>query len=227
MEGHINEWGDRVQGVWRMKEPINTLTHLVPFLAAIGGLIFIIDRTWGNTAKLVTMTIYVVSVILLFGASSFYHWLRVSPPKELVLRKLDHSAIYLLIAGTYTPVFFYGLQGIWRWVMLITVWTLAMGGILLKIWFINVPRKLSTTLYVLLGWIALVPFFQLVRIFPNGAIILMFLGGISYTIGAVIYARKSLKFLPQRFGFHEVFHIFVTLGGVLHFIMVVKYILPL
>ncbi|MHB1652302.1 MAG: PAQR family membrane homeostasis protein TrhA [Desulfitobacteriaceae bacterium] len=210
-----------------MKEPVNTWTHLVPFLAAIVAWIVIIVKTWESPAKLVSMTIYAVSVILLFGISSFYHGVRVSPQKELLLRKFDHMAIYLLIAGSYTPVLLYGLHGVWRWVMLPAVWILALGGILLKIWFINAPRKLSTALYVLLGWMALVPFFQLVRSLPAGAIILMFLGGVSYTIGAAIYATKKMNFFPKRFGFHEIFHIFVALGGVLHFIMMIQYILPM
>ncbi|GAB6172508.1 hemolysin III family protein [Paradesulfitobacterium aromaticivorans] len=210
-----------------MREPVNTWTHFVPFLAAIGGLVFIIVNTWENPAKLITMVIYAISVILLFGASSFYHWLKVSPRKQLLLRKIDHMAIYLLIAGSYTPVLFYGLHGVWRWVMLGSVWGLALAGILLKLWFINAPRILSTTLYVFLGWIAVVPFVQLVKSLPRGAIALMVAGGISYTVGALIYARKRVNFLPRRLGFHETFHIFVALGGVLHFIMMVVYILPM
>lgn len=210
-----------------MREPLNTWTHFVPFLAAIGGLVFIIVNTRENPAKLITMVIYAASVILLFGASSIYHWLKVSPRKQLVLRKMDHMAIYLLIAGSYTPVLFYGLHGAWRWAMLGSVWSLALGGILLKLWFINAPRTLSTALYVLLGWIAVVPFIQLVKSLPQGAIVLMIAGGISYTVGALIYARKRLSFLPKRVGFHETFHVFVALGGVLHFIMMVVYILPM
>lgn len=213
--------------VLKMKEPANTWTHLIPFMASIGGLIYIIAKTHENSAKLITMTIYAVTLILLFGASSIYHWLRVNPRIELVLRKLDHMAIYLLIAGSYTPVFFYGLRGGWRWVMLASVWSLALLGLFLKIWAINAPRKLSTALYVLLGWIALVPFVKLIHSLPLAAILLMFLGGVSYTVGAVIYARKELRLLPKRFGFHEVFHLFVALGGMLHFIMMVRYVLPM
>ena len=97
--------------ILKMKEPVNTLTHFVTFLAAIVGLFFLVMMTKGNTEKLVTMTIYGVSVILLFGASSLYHWVKVSPKVELWLRKLDHIAIYIMIAGSYTPVFYYGLTG--------------------------------------------------------------------------------------------------------------------
>jgi len=216
-----------MQGIFRMKEPVNTWTHFVPFLAAIAGLIVIIVKTIGDPAKLITLTVYGSSVISLFGMSSFYHWLKLSPKKELLLRKLDHMAIYLLIAGSYTPVLFYGLQGMWRGVMLTLIWVLAVTGILLKIWFINAPRKLSTALYIFLGWLAVIPFYQLVHTFSTGAILLMIFGGVSYTIGAVIYGTKRLNFFPEKFGFHEIFHLFVALGGVLHFLMMVIYILPL
>jgi hemolysin III len=217
----------KMTGIFKMKEPVNTLTHFVPFLAAIAGLIVIIVKTMGDPAKLITMTIYVSSVILLFGTSSFYHWLKVSPKIELLLRKLDHMAIYLLIAGSYTPVLYYGLHGMWRGVMLTLIWILAVIGIILKIWFINAPRKLSTALYVFLGWIAVVPFYQLIHTLSLGAIVLLVFGGISYTVGAVIYGTKRLNFFPEKFGFHEIFHLFVALGGLLHFLMMVIYILPL
>lgn len=213
--------------ILRMKEPVNALTHFVPFVAAIAGLIVIIVKAIGDPAKLVTLTVYASSVILLFGASSFYHWLRVSPKVELLLRKLDHMAIYLLIAGSYTPVLYYGLHGAWRAVMLTSIWALSLTGIVLKLWFVNAPRKLSTALYVILGWLAVIPFFQLVHTLSLGAILLMIFGGISYTIGAVIYGTKWPDFLPGRFGFHEIFHLFVAVGGSLHFIMMVACILPL
>lgn len=211
----------------RMKEPANALTHFVPFVAAIVGLVFVIIKAAGDGAKLVTFTVYASSVILLFGASSLYHWLRVSPRTELLLRKLDHMAIYLLIAGSYTPILYYGLSGAWRVVMLTVIWVLSLSGIVLKIWFVNAPRKLSAALYVILGWMAVIPFFQLIHSLPLAAILLMILGGVSYTVGAVIYGVKWLNFLPGRFGFHEVFHLFVALGSLLHFIMMVAYILPL
>ncbi|NWO08538.1 MAG: hemolysin III family protein, partial [Alteromonadaceae bacterium] len=107
-----------------MREPVNTWTHFVTFLAGIVGLVFLILLSREQLSALVTMTIYGVSVILLYGASSLYHWVRTTPEKEMILKKLDHIAIYLLIAGSYTPVFYYGLEGAWKWVMLTAVWVL-------------------------------------------------------------------------------------------------------
>lgn len=211
----------------KMKEPVNTWTHFVTFIAAIVGLVFLIALTRENMTKLVTMTIYGVSIIVLYGASSLYHWIKTTPRKEYILRKIDHVAIYVFIAGSYTPVFYYGLEGSWRWTMLSAVWVLAFVGIAIKLAFVQTPRLISTAFYVTLGWIAVVPFVQLVDNLPLGAIVLMIAGGIAYTIGAVIYATKSFDFYPNRFGFHEIFHLFVMAGSILHFIMMVAFIVPL
>jgi hemolysin III len=211
----------------KMREPVNAWTHFVTFLAAIVGLVFLIALSRSSSSKLITMTIYGVSVITLYGASTVYHWARAVPRKVMILKKIDHIAIYLLIAGSYTPVFYYGLEGAWRIAMLISIWALTLVGILLKVWFINLPRYVSTAFYVALGWIAVIPFAKLLTSLPPGALVLMFVGGVAYTIGAVIYATKRLNFFPNRFGFHEIFHIFITIGSVTHFAMMLVYIMPL
>lgn len=210
----------------RMKEPGNTITHLVPLLAGVVGLIFLIREFIGEPEKLTTGVIFGASVILLYGASTAYHWIRTTPKNVTVLRKLDHIAIYLLIAGTYTPVFYFGLEGWWRWGMLASVYALALIGILMKVWFLHIPRFVSTLFYIALGWIAVIPMARLWEAFPIEAFMLMLLGGVAYTIGGVIYATKICNFFPNRFGFHEVFHIFVSVGTALHFIMIAGYILP-
>ena len=211
----------------KMKEPVNTWTHFISFVASIVGLVFLIVVCKNSISKLVTMTIYGLSMILLYGASSIYHWVQTTPKKELLLKKIDHIAIYFLIAGSYTPVFYYGLEGAWRWAMLISVWSLAVIGMALKIWFIHAPRYVSAGFYVSLGWIALVPFLQLIKHLPLGAIILMAVGGVIYTMGAVIYATKIFDFFPKRFGFHEIFHLFIAAGSIVHFIMIFIYIVPM
>jgi hemolysin III len=211
----------------KMKEPVNTWTHFIPFLAAIAGLVYLIIMSENNLSKLIIMTIYGLSIIMLYGASSVYHWVRTTPQKELLLKRVDHIAIYFLIAGSYTPVFYYGLEGAWRWAMLIAVWTLAFVGMALKIWLIHAPRYVSAAFYVSLGWIALVPFLQLIEHLPSEAIILMAVGGVCYTVGAVIYATKIFDFFPKRFGFHEIFHLFIAAGSIVHFIMICVYIVPM
>jgi len=211
----------------KMKEPVNTWTHFVLFMAAIVGLVFLIILSKNNISKLITMTVYGVSMILLYGASSLYHWVRTTPQKELILKKVDHIAIYSLIAGSYTPVFYYGLEGAWRWAMLGVVWILAIIGMALKLWLINAPRYVSSAFYVSLGWIALLPFLQLIKNLPMGAIILMAIVGVTYTMGAIIYATKIFDFFPKRFGFHEIFHLFIAAGSIVHYLMVLIYIMPM
>ena len=202
-----------------IKEPVNAWTHLITFLAAVAGLIFIVVMTRADLARLIVMTIYGTSVITLFGASALYHWVKTTPARELLLKKIDHVSIFFLIAGSYTPVFFFALAGAWRWAMLGAVWGVAIAGMLLKLWFIGLPRWISTVFYVLLGWIAVVPLPQLVHSLPPVILARLLGGGLAYTAGAVIYATKCCDFWPQRFGFHEVFHLFVSAGGVAHFIM--------
>lgn len=211
----------------KIKEPGNALTHFATFIASIVGLVFLIILSKNNVSKLVTMTIYGISVIFLYGASSLYHWAKTSPQKVQILRKLDHVAIYLLIAGSYTPVFYYGLTGAWKWTMLTAVWTLALLGVFLKICIIRIPRYVSTAFYITLGWIALVPFLQLFKNLPAGAVYLMIIGGVAYTAGAIVYATKCFNFFPNRFGFHEVFHLFVMAGSIIHFVMMLEYFVPL
>ena len=135
--------------------------------------------------------------------------------------------IYVLIGGSYTPVFYYGLEGNWRLIMLIAVWTLAIIGMVLKIWFIDAPRYVSTAFYVTLGWIALVPIVQLVNNLPLGALIMMVAGGAMYTFGAVIYAAKIFRLPRLRLGFHEIFHIFIAAGTLIHFLMILIYFVPM
>ncbi|HVJ47861.1 PAQR family membrane homeostasis protein TrhA [Desulfitobacterium sp.] len=210
----------------KIKEPMNTLTHFIPFVAALFGLVLLIFLSYGSLSKTIIMSIYGLSVIVLYGTSSFYHALRTTPDKELTLRKIDHMMIYVLIAGSYTPVFYYGLNGTWRWVMLLAVWILALVGIILKVWFINAPRYVSTTFYVALGWIALVPIVQLIHNLPLGALILMFSSGVMYTLGAIIYAAKIFKLPRLHLGFHEIFHIFIAAGSLINFIMILIYFVP-
>ena len=211
----------------KVKDPVSGFTHLFSFFASIIGLVVLLVLTKGDTRRQMTMLIYGISLMLLYGASSTYHLVRTTPRKELFLRKLDHSSIFILIAGCYTPVFYVGLTGIWRIVMLSTIWGIALAGVILKMAYMKVPRAVSTSIYVIMGWIAVVPFVHLVKTLPVNAIILMIMGGLLYTTGAVIYATKKWNPIPDKFGFHEIFHLFVMGGSLVHFLMILQYIVPL
>lgn len=208
----------------KIKEPVNTLTHLSACILAIFGTIYLILSSTGELTKVLTLGIYGTSLITLYGASALYHGIDTTKEKEQLLKKIDHVAIFFLIAGSYTPVLSYGLPSTWRIVMLSLVWGLAVLGMVLKALYVNVPRWVSSIVYLSLGWIALVPFYQLIHAFPLQAILLMILGGVAYTFGAVIYATKWFDFYPNKFGFHENFHIWTMVGSAIHFVFIAVYI---
>lgn len=209
----------------KIKEPVNALTHFAMFLAGLVFTVLLLKKGWGRPDGIVVGLIFGLSIVILYGASTLYHWLRTTPEKELFLRKLDHISIYILIAGTYTPVLYYGLGGLWRWITLAVVWVSAAAGSILKVWLIGLPRAVTALFYLLLGWFALVPLGQLLKTLATPALILLVGGGLAYTFGAVIYATQIFNFVPKCLGFHEIFHIFVGFGTVLHFLMVFKYIM--
>ncbi len=205
---------------FKMKEPVNSWTHFVTLIAAFISLPFLIIQAGRNPSEILVVTVYGLSMVALYGASTLYHWKITTPKKELLLRRLDHGSINLLIAGSATPIFYYGLSGLWRTVMLSVMWGLALFSGVFQVLFVKAPRWLKTGLYMLLGWVAVIPFPQLVRRLPHSAIWLMAVGGASYTVGALVYASKRLNWLPGKFGFHEVFHLFVSAGTILHFVAV-------
>lgn len=209
----------------KIKEPVNALTHFAMFLGGLVGLGLLIWKGWGTVSGVTVALVFGLSIIMLYGASALYHWIKTTPKKELLLRKLDHISIYMLIAGTYTPVLYYGLEDPWRLVMLVVVWSLAAIGAVLKIWSVDLPRGVTAGFYLAFGWMAVIPFKQLLQSLPRQAVTLLIAGGAAYTAGAVIYATKIFNFFPKRFGFHEIFHIFVGVGTVLHFLMIFLFVL--
>jgi hemolysin III len=210
----------------KLREPVNGLTHLGAAIAAAIGLIILIVIGWGNIGKTISLTVYGVSLILLFTASAIYHMVKARPSILNNLRKLDHSAIYILIAGTYTPFCFNLFTGFWQWGMLILVWGLAFIGVAVKLLWMDAPRWLYTGVYIAMGWLAVLGGKELLAAMPVGAIFWLLIGGITFTLGAIIYATKSFNFFPGKFGFHEVWHIFVMVGALAHFIGILVYIAP-
>ena len=211
-----------------LREPINSLTHLAGALLSVIGLVTLLVLSNGEPWRTTSFAIYGASLILLYSASTLYHSLNVGERALRALKRFDHIAIFALIAGTYTPVTLVTLQGeraAWGWSIFGVIWGFAVLGLVTKLFFIHAPRWVSTLLYVLMGWLAIVAIVPIVRAMPFGGVVWLALGGLFYTAGAVIYAIKKPNF-SRYFGFHELWHLFVLAGSVCHFVMMLKYVLP-
>jgi len=205
---------------FKLRQPVSGLTHLAGALSAVVGQAVLLINSGGDLREKLALVVYSVSLFLLFSASSVYHLVNSTPRVTLVLRKLDHSAIYLLIAGSYTPFCLIAFDGFWRWGLLAIIWSLAAIGIGVKVFWIQAPRWLTAGVYVAMGWLIVFAYQQLLNHLTPVTIIWLIAGGVIYTLGAVVYATKRLDFKPGVFGFHEVWHIFVLLGAAAHFVAV-------
>lgn len=213
----------------KMKDPVSSLTHLLGALLSIAGLVLMVfyASKVATVWHIVSFSIFGASLILLYTASTIYHAVSISERITMILRKVDHMMIYVLIAGTYTPICLIPLRGAWGWSLLISIWSIAITGIVLKIFWMGAPRWLSTAIYIVMGWLVAIAFLPIVRAIPLGGVIWMVAGGVLYTLGAVIYGLKWPKIDLKYFGFHEIFHLFVLGGSFCHFWLMFRYILYL
>jgi len=203
-----------------LEEKINILTHGLGFLLSIVALVLLIVRasTYGNVWHIVSFSIFGTSLVVLYTASTIYHSAK-KPKLRMRLQVFDHTAIYVLIAGTYTPFTLVTLSGTTGWVMFGVTWAFALTGIVLKLFFIGRYNNLSTIMYVFMGWIVVFAIKPLINNLPFEGLMWLFAGGISYTFGAVLYSIKSIKYN------HAIFHIFVLMGSFCHFMAVYFYVL--
>ena len=202
------------------REPVNSLTHWAGAILAAAGLIALLVVGWGTPAKVISLAIYGVSLIFLFSASAAYHMVQVRDRVLEIFRKVDHAAIYCLIAGTYTPFCVNAFDGFWKWGMLSIIWSLAVIGIIVKIFFIRAPRWLNAGIYLVMGWLSIAGIGQMLAVLPAPVIGWLMAGGVMYTLGAIVYVTKIFNFKPGIFGFHEMWHIFVMLAAAAHFVAV-------
>ena len=211
----------------KIKDPVSALTHFIGFLAAVPCTIILIYTAAkeATPTHVISMAVFGAALISLYAASSIYHTLNISEKATAILRRVDHMMIFVLIAGTYTPVCLLPLRGPWGWSILVLVWGSAIAGIALKALWMDAPRWLSSMLYVLMGWLVMIAFVPLINSVPAGGIALMVSGGVTYTLGAVIYALKRPKFNFKFFGFHELFHLFVMAGSAFHVVFMFKYMI--
>ena len=204
----------------KLREPVNSLTHWAGAILALAGLIALLIVGWGMPLKVVSLAIYGVSLIFLFSASATYHMVQVKDKALEIFRKVDHAAIFFLIAGTYTPFCINAFTGFWQWGMLTIIWSLAVIGIVVKIFIMRAPRWLNAGIYILMGWLCIGAAGQMLAALPAWVLIWLIIGGVTYTLGAVVYSTKIFNFVPGVFGFHEVWHIFVLLAAAAHFVAV-------
>jgi hemolysin III len=203
------------------EERINIVSHASGLLLSIAGLLALVARALlhGNTLQLVSASVFGVSMITLYTASVAYHSVQ-APLLRTRLRTVDHAAIYVLIAGTYTPFALVTLQGAAGWVLFGIIWGMAATGIVLKLYFTGHYELFSTLMYVFMGWLIVFFIKPLIASFPPVGLAWLLAGGISYTLGAVLYSIPRIPF------HHAVFHLCVLIGSACHFIAVYGYVLP-
>lgn len=211
-----------------LREPINGFTHLIGAVLSFIGLLALVIKTSLTSPTAIALTaviIFGLSMILLYAASATYHLVVSSDKVISFLRRLDHAMIFVLIAGSYTPFCLIALQGVKGWVLFAIIIAAAVTGICFKLIWFKCPRWISTLIYVAMGWISIFLIVPLYKALSLQGITLLILGGIFYTIGALIYATKP-KFLKTKYlGFHEIFHIFIMLGTLTHFFCVFKFVI--
>jgi hemolysin III len=201
-------------------ERFNSISHLVGAALALIGMVLLVGfaAAQGDPWKIVSFSIYGVSLFLLYSLSTLYHSLR-GRAKE-IFQKLDHVAIYLLIAGTYTPFTLVTLRGAWGWTLFAIIWGLAILGIIVDSRHKDGSRAIQMVIYLLMGWLILIAMKPLVQVLPTGALVLLVLGGVFYTSGIIFYAMdKRMKHA------HGIWHLFVLAGSISHYLAVLFYIL--
>ncbi|WP_087972639.1 PAQR family membrane homeostasis protein TrhA [Oceanobacillus rekensis] len=211
-----------------IREPINALTHLFGAIMAVIGLVALVMKasaTTDNALAVVAVAIFGVSMILLYSASATYHTVIAKDSIIAFLRRIDHSMIFVLIAGTYIPFCLISLNGVTGWILFGVISGLAIAGVTFKLVWFHSPRWLSTSLYVLMGWIVVFFSGSLAPEIGTNGMIFLIIGGLFYTIGALIYWLKPDFLSFKLFGFHEIFHIFILFGSLFHFICIYGYVL--
>ncbi len=212
---------ERLKQYSPIEEKINIISHATGFILSIVALVLLVTHAsmHGDVWHIVSFSIFGASLIILYAASTFYHSAK-KPELRRRLKIVDHASIYVLVAGTYTPFTLVTLNGTLGWVIFGTSWGLALTGIILKLFFTGKYNLISTSMYVFMGWVIVFAIKPLIKNLPPEGFIWLLAGGISYTLGAILYSTRKIKFN------HAIFHMFVLTGSFCHFISVFFYVLP-
>ncbi|MCL4369351.1 MAG: hemolysin III family protein [Chloroflexi bacterium] len=200
--------------------------HIFAALGSVAATVGLLLRTLDDPLRLLSLLVFGLSTIELYTVSAIYHVGWWKGRRRTVLRALDHANIFVLIAGTYTPICVNVLSGWLRIALLALIWLLALVGVAGAVFTLRLPRWVSTGLYIVMGWVALIPAPVLIRLLPWEAIGLLVGGGVLYTVGALFYALKRPNPFPRVFGYHEIFHLFVIAGGTAFVVMIWGWVVP-
>ena len=211
---------------WRVREPFCGWSHLCGVVLSVAGLVVLAALSWNKPWHLAGFLIYGSSLITLYLASTLYHSLPGSPQRVEQLLIFDQVAIYLLIAGTYTPLCLVPLRGPWGWTLLAVVWGIAVLGIALRIGWRAAPEWITVMLYLVMGWLAVAVYEPLARTLPATALGWLVAGGIVYTLGTVVFATQRPRLWPGKFSSHELWHLFVLGGSACHFVLMLCFVAP-
>ena len=216
------------RGITKVKDPGSALTHFIAMILAIIAAIPLLSKAGHDSGHMhiSALAIFILSMIGLYAASTIYHTLDISPKINKLLRKIDHMVIFILIAGTYTPVCMIVLGDKTGWTMLTLVWGIAIVGILINALWITCPKWFSSLIYIAMGWVCILAITKILSSMPRAGFMWLLAGGIIYTVGGIIYAMK-LPFFNSRhryFGSHEIFHLFVMGGSLCHYVMMYRFV---
>lgn len=210
-----------------MQHPVRGFLHGTAAVLSGVGLIVLAAKTSSDLPRMFTMMVFGGSMVALYTTSTLYHSVPWKERWKKRMQRFDHSMIFLLVAGTYTPISFNVLTGPWKWITLGVVWGIAVFGILQKMLFPKVRNWLSFTLYMVMGWFAVIPVKELFDRLPLEAMVLLIVGGASYSVGMILLIAKRPRLFPRIFSYHEVFHVLVITGTLLHFLMILVFVVPI
>ena len=215
--------------VLRLREPASAITHFIAMVLAIAGLVPAILKALShlNTVGVCAVIVFMSSMILLYASSATFHGINSSAKIIKYFQKLDHMMIFVLIAGTYTPVCLLVLGGLACQGLLVAVWALAIIGIVIKAFWINCPKWFSSVIYIGMGWTCLACFKQILAALETKAFLWLLIGGIIYTLGGIVYSLKIPGFdeKHKKFNMHDIFHLFVMGGSLCHFVFIYFFVI--
>jgi hemolysin III len=210
-------------------EPVNTITHLFGAAVSVAGLLLLVYLTLGQTGKMLSLVVYGLTMINLYTASALLHGARLSASRRMWLNRLDHAAIFLMIAGTYTPIIYNLFPETWHWPTLIGYWLVAVGGMLYKVFSAKIHTAFNKTIYPTLSWGGVIPAVLASQdglLVPKSGMVYLLVGGLIYMTGFIIYYRQKPDPWPNVLGHHEIWHLFVLAGSFCHFLFMLFYVIP-